>query len=114
MLHELDVHNPSGLRLLRTLICVRPLVRLAGCPPQQRLVRQMLKCNPGVICEHEGPCSPECGGDHYAWQDGACLRCGEKIGPCEHPIHMVTGDEYCLLCGERDVFNGTEEQSNER
>jgi hypothetical protein len=36
-----------------------------------------LKCNPGVVCTHVGPCSAGCGGDHYFHTSGACLRCGQ-------------------------------------
>jgi hypothetical protein len=35
------------------------------------------QCSPGVVCTHEGPCSENCGGDHYPWEDGTCLRCGK-------------------------------------
>jgi hypothetical protein len=34
-------------------------------------------CKSGVICEHEGPCTKDCGGDHYFHTDGTCLRCGK-------------------------------------
>lgn len=37
-----------------------------------------MKCNPDKICVHEGSCHKDCGGDHYYYTDGTCLRCGKK------------------------------------
>jgi len=67
------------------------------------------KCNPGIVCTHEGACHDDCGGDHY-YRGRVCIRCGQlqpmtpdqpkpcicKPEPdhvfdpaCPHPMHTV-------------------------
>jgi hypothetical protein len=47
------------------------------------------KCNPGVVCTHEGNCNRYCGGDHYVYSDGVCLRCGQQVtSHLNNPEHL--------------------------